>query len=291
MTEKIKIQNLCFSLLISISLISVAYAEEGIIDLDYDADQEIAYLSWDFSWNYNAPDVMNYHVPNDLIIVDVNATNPFNMKAHGNQGVNNFKGVKIGFSLENVGDPTNEADVLLQIIIDDEIEEIIVYDDEFRMMLSSGSANLTECGYVSSLCMEITGHVTFREPLKYNVIVIQAVDKAGNTQTNFINDEINAEGESINEVTYHKVSENRFDRTTPDTPRTIIDRYHSEFYRIVEFETKRAVEKFDSRLIQGEIPTYFSYDYPPFEDRMVKINPIIEYEKRRALDTFEKNYN
>jgi hypothetical protein len=71
-----------------------------------------------FSWNRNSTDVTGYHTPYDLIIVNVNETNTFTMKAYENHGVNNFKWFKIGFGIPEIGVPTSEAEVLLHVKMD-----------------------------------------------------------------------------------------------------------------------------------------------------------------------------
>jgi len=209
-----------------------------------------------FSWNGNYTDVTGYHTPYDLIIVNVNDTNTFSMKAYENQGVHNFRWFQIGFGIKEVGIPTSEAEVLLVIRQSgDEIEEITLTDDENLMTFTNITRNIVECGYVVSFCVEISGNVVFRDVLKNNIVVINAVDRPGNSIRHFINDGINAEGESMNvpptfelfnkktnqqtdnlwltltrtdrvtdmwsdqnEIIYHKVSEDRFDRITPQAP-------------------------------------------------------------------------
>ena len=50
------------------------------------------------------------------------------------------------------------------------------------------------------------------------------------------------------------------------------------------------IKIFDSKLIQGELPPSFAYDYPINPDRIDKIKHIIEVEKIRAISVFEKTY-
>ena len=68
-----------------------------------------------------------------------------------------------------------------------------------------------------------------------------------------------------------------------------MDRLNSEFRDIIQYEINRATIQFDSQLIQAELVPSWKYEYP-LEDRMGKINDIIESEKARALEVYEKRY-
>ncbi len=84
--------------------------------------------------------------------------------------------------------------------------------------------------------------------------------------------------------------EYRVSEPIPDKITMNMDRLHSEFNDIIQYEISRATIQFDSQLIQAEIGPSFSYEYSLEGDRIDKINHVIELEKLRALEVYEKSY-
>jgi len=77
--------------------------------------------------------------------------------------------------------------------------------------------------------------------------------------------------------------ENRVFEKIPDTLTSNIDRLHSEFDTLKQYEITRATNHFDSSLLVSELEPSFIYDYP-LENRMENIKDIQVLEKIRTLD-------
>jgi len=75
----------------------------------------------------------------------------------------------------------------------------------------------------------------------------------------------------------------------PDKLTTNIDRLHSEFVKLKQFEISRATNHFDSSKIVSELPTFLIYNYIQV-DMVENINDNIESEKIRTLDVRDLVY-
>jgi hypothetical protein len=84
--------------------------------------------------------------------------------------------------------------------------------------------------------------------------------------------------------------ENRVFEAIPDKLTTNIDRLHSEFDTLKEFEILRAVQQFDSTQIVSVLEASWNYDYPIPTNRIELINHLIESEKIRTLKFMESEY-
>lgn len=152
-----------------------------------------------FSFNGNSTDVVDYHVPWDLITVDTNYPYIFSMKAYENLGPANFKWIQIGFGVPEIGSPLNDAEVLLEVQMHgDTIRDSNVIDNDNLVEFSDMIVQFVPCGYVDSDCLEFSGLIVFREELRNNVIAINAVDNSRNSATHYINDGIIVQGTSMN---------------------------------------------------------------------------------------------
>ena len=77
---------------------------------------------------------------------------------------------------------------------------------------------------------------------------------------------------------------------------TFIDRKHSEFYNILDYEMKRALDQFDSSEIQSTPDDSISSEDLISENYLVTLSKehpefykIMDYEIRRALNQFNSN--
>lgn len=84
--------------------------------------------------------------------------------------------------------------------------------------------------------------------------------------------------------------ENRVFEDIPDKLTTNIDRLHSEFDTLKEFEILRAVQQFDSTQIVSVLEASWNYDYPIPTNRIELIDHLIESEKLRTLQVMESEY-
>ncbi len=85
--------------------------------------------------------------------------------------------------------------------------------------------------------------------------------------------------------------EYRVSESIPDKITMNMDRLHSEFNDIIQYEISRATIQFDSQLIQAEIGPSFSYEYSLEGDRIDNIQSSLKSEKLRALEVYEKLYS
>ena len=69
-----------------------------------------------------------------------------------------------------------------------------------------------------------------------------------------------------------------------------MDRLHSEFNDIIQYEINRATIQFNSQLLQADLSPSWNYKYPLETDRVEKIKDIIQSEKIRALEVYQKIY-
>ena len=71
---------------------------------------------------------------------------------------------------------------------------------------------------------------------------------------------------------------------TPDEIQMNMQREHSEFATMIQYEQQRAVDQFDSRLLESELPESWQYDYPQETDRILELQIAI----RDAIKCAEK---
>lgn len=87
--------------------------------------------------------------------------------------------------------------------------------------------------------------------------------------------------------------ENRIFEKIADPLTSNIDRLHSEFDTLMQYERMRATGVFDSSLIISEQPTSWKYDYPIEDNRIESIRDTLELEKIRTahiMDMIYKNH-
>lgn len=68
----------------------------------------------------------------------------------------------------------------------------------------------------------------------------------------------------------------------PDKMTTNIDRLHSEFSKLIEYEQNRAVEEFDSTLLVSELPASWKYDYSVKSTTDAELDESLKEEAQRA---------
>jgi len=158
-----------------------------------------------FELDGNVTDVINYHVPYDLITINTNEA--YNMKLKVYE-TNTLKWIGVYFGVPEIGSSLSDAEseVIFYLNYDNEIEEILTVDKFTLIDIISSNVTMTSCGYVKSECYLLEFDFVFRDSLKNNVVGIQAVDMARNSVTHYINDGIQAVGESMNVPLISQVS-------------------------------------------------------------------------------------
>lgn len=150
-----------------------------------------------FEFNHNGIDVINYHVPYDLITVNTNQT--YNMKLKVYE-TNTLKWFQIGFGVPEVGSPLNDAESIATFHMnwDGTLGTVDTVDKHTLVDITNSTVSMVDCGYTESECYELSVDYVYRDQQKNNVVEIQACDMARNCATHYINDGILVEGESMN---------------------------------------------------------------------------------------------
>lgn len=134
------------------------------------------------------------------------------------------------------------------------------------------------------LTMEITS------PVKYKGMqTIQRVDKVNDTWMTLDDDEPVSLYQRNSFGTFNPIEWRTLEGTS-DEMSEIMNRYHSEFSRFVESEYVRALDVFDSSLIQGTVTPSFAYEFPHITDRHSQLAELIDYEIKRAEFVFSEKY-
>lgn len=163
----------------------------------YKTPDEILVVKNGFVFNNNATDVINYHVPYDLIIVNTNQTYNMKLKAYESNGMMWFQ---LGFGVPEIGSPLNDAESIATFYLnwDDTLNRVEQVDKHTLVDITNSTVSMADCGYTSSQCYELSVDYIYRDQQKNNVVYIQACDMARNCVTHYINDGILIEGESLN---------------------------------------------------------------------------------------------
>jgi len=132
--------------------------------------------------------------------------------------------------------------------------------------------------------------IEITSPLKYKGLqTVQRVDKALDTWMTLDEKEpvlvyqMNSFGTFI-PIEWRTVVE------TPDEITNTMQREHSEFASIIQSENNKALDIFDSSLIQGITPDSFAHKYTQSLDRTSQLSEIINYEIKRANDVISEKY-
>jgi len=158
-----------------------------------------------FELDGNATDVINYHLPWELITLNTNQT--YNMKLKVYE-TNTLKWIGVYFGVPEIGSPLGnaESEAIFHLNYNKEIEEIVTVDKSALIDIITSNVTMISCGYTESECYLLDFDFVFRDSLKNNVVGIQAVDMARNSVIHYINDGIQAVGESMNVPLISQVS-------------------------------------------------------------------------------------
>jgi len=300
-----------------------------------------------FSYNGNLIQVERWHTPYQLITATVGEINIVEITVYENQGINNMKLVQFGLGATEIGESINDLEVVIEVWLEtfgltDEmgIKEIIIIDKNNLIESSTvaAAANVVKCTTSSQdeVCVKVTLEYSYREPTINNVMLVNVMDKARNSQNFYFNDGVEVIGDSMNPsptykifnqksnqqtenlwlnlvrtdkvnhiwmdengIEYLQVSESRFDRITPTTSiigldgfkinkdplQSVQSRVNSNFDVIVHYEMLRAVQHFDSSLIQGTLGDYTAMVVPVHDiNRLEKLGDNIDVEQVKAQE-------
>ncbi len=145
--------------------------------------------------------------------------------------------------------------------------------------------------YGESLNPPLTKEITSK--IKYKGLqTIQRIDKAQDIWITLDEKEPVLKYQQNNVGSFFPIEYRVFEKE-PDVMTTNIDRLHSEFDSLREFEILRAVKQFDSTQIVSVLEASWNYDYPIPTNRTELVQHIIESEKIRTshvMDFYYKNH-
>jgi len=183
-----------------------------------------------FSYNGNTVQVEKWHTPFPLINATVGEINTVEIIVYENQGVNNMKLVQFGLGAKSIGEPLNDLEVLIEVNLDINsnqflVDEIIINDKDNLIENSTVGAviDLVKCSTDSQneTCLKVTLQYSYREPTLYNIMVVNARDKPGNSQNFYFNEGVEVFGESLNEPPTYVIQNRKTHQQTEDLTLTL----------------------------------------------------------------------
>ncbi len=159
-----------------------------------------------FTYNGFSTDVIKRHIETPEIIVNTNQTNFITLKVYDNGGVNNIKWVDVGFGMPGINYHISHAEASIEVLLDDaEIKELRITDKHNLIDFGNVTSQVVDCGYLERECIEVTIPHVFRDTFENNIILIGATDYRHNEVSNYLNDGITIDGDSINEAPTDKI--------------------------------------------------------------------------------------
>jgi len=248
-----------------------------------------------FSYNGNAIDVEQFFTPYPLLTVDVGRENLAEFKIYDSSGVDSIRHFEVGFGARDIGQPFSliEPRVEINLYPDEEIVGILI-DPENILENVTVSNSVVSCDEQNnSQCLKLSISHTFRESLEYNILATNMWDKNRHSSANYFNHGIEITGESLNppdtytghhyRSSYHltETGDNTavdefgdswtlngkwikdYIAIAPDSDKitTILDRNHSEFYKIKSWTTDVAISK-----LLDICPTCMDESFEEFEE-------------------------
>ena len=248
-----------------------------------------------FSYNGNAIDVEQFFTPYPLLTVDVGRENLAEFKIYDSSGVDSIRHFEVGFGARDIGQPFSliEPRVEINLYPDEEIVGILI-DPENILENVTVSNSVVSCDEQNnSQCLKLSISHTFRESLEYNILATNMWDKNRHSSANYFNHGIEITGESLNppdtytghhyRSSYHltETGDNTavdefgdswtlngkwikdYIAIAPDSDKitTILDRNHSEFYKIKSWTTDVAILK-----LLDICPTCMDESFEGFEE-------------------------
>jgi len=160
-----------------------------------------------FSYNNNPVNVVRWHTPFPLINATVGETNSVEIIVYENGGTHNMKRVQFGLGGQELGQPLSTFEVIIEVPLFKnytsgymETDELTITDKDNLIENSSVTAtsNIISCGATTSSCLKITLQYSYREATLNNMMVVNVVDKPGNSQNFYFNHGIAVLGDSVN---------------------------------------------------------------------------------------------
>lgn len=248
-----------------------------------------------FSYNGNAIDVEQFFTPYPLLTVDVGRENLAEFKIYDSSGVDSIRHFEVGFGARDIGQPFSliEPRVEINLYPDEEIMGILI-DPQNILENVTVSNSVVSCDEQNnSQCLKLSISHTFRESLEYNILATNMWDKNRHSSANYFNHGIEITGESLNppdtytghhyRSSYHltETGDNTavdefgdswtlngkwikdYIAIAPDSDKitTILDRNHSEFYKIKSWTTDVAISK-----LLDICPTCMDESFEEFEE-------------------------
>lgn len=164
-----------------------------------------------FSFNGVPVDVTDYHTEYPLIETEVGVENMLVVKVYENQGLENIMRVQFGLGMEEIGDPLNHAEALVNVELERQgidIREIIITDQNNILANVTAATAHVPCDSQSleHNCLLLGLKYTHNEAPIYNAVLITTSDFSRNTQNNYLNEGYDVLGESLNPAPVESVA-------------------------------------------------------------------------------------
>lgn len=156
-----------------------------------------------FSFNGHATDAARYWTPYPLITTNVNEKNTVELIVYEDRGINNLKWVQLFLGLEEVGQPTSEAEAAIHLILSNtEFEEVIITDKHDLIqdiIIHQPIPHKCKQDSNTELCLKLKFEYEYRGPLFYHVYGVSLMDTQKNSWNHYFNEGVMVIGESLNE--------------------------------------------------------------------------------------------
>ena len=231
-----------------------------------------------FTYNGNPTNVERFFTPYLLITVNIGEPNTAVFKIYEDTDHENIKHFSFAFGLAS-NEIISQSKAMIELDIDHEgTETVTVTDPHNALQNVLVSTDVDNCnGTDDSLqCLIVTIHHTFRAPLDFNIVATDVWDEKRNAWQNYYNHGIEITGESLNPPEQHSgINKGHIYHLTETSSTTAVDefggmwsfthdtwskdyiktervkdspwlsmnRMHSDFYKIQDYEIKRATKK------------------------------------------------
>ena len=173
------------------------------------------YVDCGYSMDGQCRDVIDYHVDYTRQEIETNSTHDFTLKAYSANGLKSFA---IGFGVKSIGAPINSAEAIIHIDLirnhtapsTYQIDKVI-YDNKNMVIGEDATFSLNKVKCLpsdnSAVCIQLDiNDVLFREQMYHEPFVIHALDSRRYGTSNYLNEGLLIQGDSLNPAPLHHIS-------------------------------------------------------------------------------------
>ena len=283
------------------------------------------FVSNGFTYNGFPTDVQYFFTPYPLITVEVGEPNNAKFKIYDDVGPDYISHFEFAFGLKQ-GQIISQTPVAIEWdrnFLGEETVSILDPDNVLSDVAVVVTEDICDKGNILR-CLVISIDHTFRESLQFDIVATNVWDDRRNSSQNYYNHGIHITGDSLNPdkfankgtqvlkridkindiwvpldddmvTKYQKNSVGTFIpiewkefKRHQDPIQNVMTRLNSNFDAMVNYEKIRAVQHFDSSLIQGTIDDPIESVYVHFIPRLEKLGDEINAEQVKAQETMDE---